>query len=663
MRAPSQRRKLPMTPPPPTPAPRPARFGGLDGLRAVAVGLVLCYHLFPALLPGGFLGVDVFFVMSGFLITSLLLREYELDGRIRLGVFWRRRARRLLPALGLVLLVSTSLALAVGGDLLVGIKQQIAGAVFFVSNWVFIANGADYFARDTPELFRNMWSLAIEEQFYIVLPLLVLLLVRLRSRAARAIPLAVLGLASAALMVALSLLGADPTRIYFGSDSHTFGLLLGAAMAAALQRSRSSMAADPGALRQLVWGTVAVVGLGALVWLALTLAEGSPASFRWGFQLATAASLLVVWAVTRPGVWIGRALDMAPLRWVGERSYGIYLWHWPLLLICAAALNADLDWLVAPLTLAATILAAALSYRFVEQPVRRFGLRRALRLLVRPSDHTPRRRFVVVSLGVVLAATVPLTVVALVTAPQQSSAEAAIARGQEALERSHELAEATDASGAEGTSGKGDSPDSGSAGADAAATKGSGSEGSGSAGSSNSAETARLAFEGGDLVAVGDSVMLASLPELEAAYPGISVDAAVSRSMGAGTEIVAELASQGELRSVLVVGLGTNGPVQPEDLDTIHRAAGTRPLVLVNAHADRDWIPGVNELLASYAAAHRGVVVADWTGAVTGMPDALAGDDIHPNPSGGEIYAAAVQRALDKLQSPSEAIGFALPRR
>ncbi|WP_024356795.1 acyltransferase family protein [Leucobacter chironomi] len=655
-----------MITPQPSPAPRTARFGGLDGLRALAVGLVLCYHLFPSLLPGGFLGVDVFFAMSGFLITSLLLREYEVDGRIRLGVFWRRRARRLLPALGLVLLVSTALALAVGGDLLVGIRQQIAGAVFFVSNWVFIANGADYFARDTPELFRNTWSLAIEEQFYIVLPLLVLLLVRLRSRASRALPLAALGLASAALMVALSQAGADPTRIYFGSDSHTFGLLLGAAMAAVLHRPAAVETADPGALRQLVSGVAAVVGLGVLGWLALTLAEGSPASFQWGFQLATGASLLVVWAVTRPGAWIGRALDAPPLRWVGERSYGIYLWHWPLLLICAAALNADLEWLVAPLTLAATILAAALSYRFVEQPVRRFGLRRSLRLLVRPSDHTPRRRFVAVVLGVVVAVTAPLAVTALVTAPQQSSAAEAIARGQEALERSRQQTDEAEAGDARGEAKAREGSGTGSgAGSGAAAEKQPGAEKApGAAGSSKTAaEAPPVSPEGRDLVAVGDSVMLASLPELEAVYPGISVDAAVSRGMGAGAEIVTELASQSALRGVLVVGLGTNGPVQPEDLDTIRRAAGTRPLVLVNAHADRDWIPGVNELLTSYAAAHRGVVVADWTGAVTGVPDALAGDDIHPNPSGGEIYAAAVQRALDEVQRPGEAVGFALPRR
>ena len=152
------------------------RFGGLDGLRAIAVGLVLAYHFFPASLPGGFLGVDIFFVISGFLITSLLLRERQRHGRISLIGFWRRRARRLLPPLVVVLLACTTFALLVaalgGGDLLVHIWAQLAGALLFVSNWVYIALGGDYFTRDNPELYRNTWSLSIEEQFYVVLSLI-----------------------------------------------------------------------------------------------------------------------------------------------------------------------------------------------------------------------------------------------------------------------------------------------------------------------------------------------------------------------------------------------------------------------------------------------------------------------------------------------------------
>ncbi|SJN08698.1 acyltransferase 3 [Leucobacter sp. 7(1)] len=626
-------------------------------MRALAVGLVLAYHLFPLALPGGFLGVDIFFAISGFLITSLLLRESALSGTIRLGDFWRRRARRLLPALGLVLLVCAALALPLGGDLLVGIGSQIAGASFFVSNWVFIANGADYFARDTPELFRNTWSLSIEEQFYILLPLLVLLLLKLRGRSSRAIPLIILGVVSAALMAELSLQGADPTRVYFGSDTHTFGLFWGAALAALIQPQATAppdRAAGPA--RQTGWGIVTVVSLAVLAWLAATLPEGSPQSFQGGFQLATVAALALVWSVTRPGAVVGRALDVQPLRWIGERSYGIYLWHWPLLLIATAAFGPAQSWLVAVVTLVTTLGAAALSYRYVEQPVRRFGLRRSIRLLVRPLNYTPRQRTVAIALGVVLAVAIPAGVTAVVTAPAQTSAAEAIARGQAALERSEPTATSPETQPP-------DAPDT----QDRSSPDPRNETKDGSTPSPGATPTATpdapLVPEGAEISAVGDSVMLASLPELEDAFPGIAIDAAVSRGMGVGVELTAEWASDGSLRQVLLVGLGTNGPVEPESLDELLTIAADRPLILVNAHADRDWIPQVNTTLTEFAAAHRGVVVADWTGAVTGVEDALAGDDIHPNPSGGVIYAQSVQRALEALQQPGEARGFALPRR
>lgn len=661
-------------PPSITPPSQTDRFGGLDGLRAVAVGLVLCYHLFPSSLPGGFLGVDVFFVISGFLITSLLLREIDLRGGIRLGAFWRRRARRLLPALALVLLVSTGAALLIGGDLLVGIAAQLAGAAFFVSNWVFVANGADYFARDNPELFRNTWSLSIEEQFYILLPLLVLALVRLRGRGSRTIPLVALGLVSAALMFELSLNRADPNRIYFGSDTHTFGLFLGAAMAMLLHRTADGGSADEpaGIARQLVYGGTALAGMAVLGWLAWTLPEGSPASFEGGFQLTTAASLAIVWGVTRQGAWIGTALDVQPLRWIGERSYGIYLWHWPLLLIFGAAFGADGGWLAPVLTLTVTVLFAALSHSYVEQPVRRFGLRRSLRLLFRIGEHSRRQRLVAVGLGAVLAVTVPATAYAVATAPQLSSAAEAIARGQAALDqRSVEKPAAGKPAAPGGSPASDDSAGPPDRSAEASREQEGGSkDGSKSGAKKESKKKDRtppppvpISPDGRDISAVGDSVMLASLPELERALPGIAVDAAVSRGMGAGVGIIADLSAQGALRSVLVIGLGTNGPVQPEELEAIRQTAGERPVVLVNAHADREWIPGVNEQLAGFADAHRGVVLADWDGSVAGVPDALAGDDIHPNPSGGEIYASSVQHALEELQQPGEAIGFALPRR
>lgn len=608
--------------------------------------MVLVYHLFPGSLPGGFLGVDLFFVISGFLITSLLFRELAATGRIRLTNFWQRRARRLLPPVVLVVVVSTGLAYFVDKDLLVGVGRQIAGAFLFVSNWVFVANGSDYFTRDTPELFRNFWSLALEEQFYLVLPLAALLLWKIRSRATRVLIFALLGASSAALMMVMSAAGTDATRIYFGSDSHSFGLLFGAALAALTAGTERVLRLRGQALTTAV-ALLSLAVLGTLAWL---LPEGSDASFRGGFQLASLAGVALVWAVTRPGALSGRALDVQPLKWIGERSYGIYLWHWPLLLVVTAAFagsGSASSWLVPVLTLALTFVLAELSYTYIEQPVRVLGLRAALKQWFSPRSHTRRKRTVALALTGVLAVAAPLTVLAVATAPAMTSSAESIQRGAQLLEADRAQASQAPENAAPDKATPVD-PKSGAVPGDETAAP---------------EQVPTNTVTGVDITAVGDSVMLASYPELSDAFPGIDVDAAVSRGMWAGVEILSNLKSQHALRSVIVVGLGTNGPVDQDSLEQLHVLAEGRPVVLVNAHGERDWIPGVNAELAAFADSHRGVTLAGWDEAIAGNYDYLAADGIHPGADGGRVYAATVVSAIDQLFTPAESLGWGLPRR
>ncbi|MGR4010735.1 acyltransferase family protein [Leucobacter sp. 1207-22] len=648
--------------------PHPRHIGGLDGLRAIAVLLVLIYHLAPQSLTGGFLGVDVFFVISGFLITTLLLREVRKTGRIRLIPFWQRRARRLLPPLALVVLVSTTLAYLVDRDLLVGIGKQLLGTIFFVSNWVFISSGTDYFAQDTPELFRNTWSLAIEEQFYLVLPLFALLLVTLRSRSTRGLPLLILGVISAGFMAGMAADGIDPTRIYFGSDTHSFGLLWGAALAVfAEPKERTSEPIGRGA-QVLTTGVALIAGV-AFLWLAFTVKEASLESFTGGFQLATLLALAIIWAITRPGAAIGRWLDCRPLRWIGERSYGIYLWHWPLLLIVTAALKSVTGGsaptaLVIIITATATFGLAALSYTYVEQPVRRAGIRGALRIMRLRTSRTTRQSIIGIGVLAVVLVTVPVTAVAVAVAPERTSSADVIARGEAELKEQQAAVEARAASEALEANAKKDSDTENSH--TVAPSLGATGEKPAARGEKSQPRPAAVPVEvtGADITAVGDSVMLASYPELSARFTGIDVDAAVSRGMNVGADIIEERAANGTLRPVVLVGLGTNGPVNQEDMQRILDVAGPqRYVVFVDAYADREWIPQVNTDLESFAAAHRGVVTAPWAKLVDGVPDALAGDDIHPNPSGGEIYADAAADAFGRLLSPGESRGWDLPRR
>lgn len=619
--------------------------------------MVVIYHLFPSALPGGFLGVDVFFAISGFLITSLLLREYRSTGRINLLDFWRRRARRLLPAVALVVLVSTSLSLAASRDLLVGIAAQLAGAVFFVTNWVFIARGSDYFTRDAPELFRNFWSLALEEQFYILLPIFALLAFRYRTHLGRIITgtvLTLLGVLSAWHMAALALGDADASRIYFGSDSHSFGLLFGAALAVLIEHRAGRELSRSGQ----VWSIgVTVAGFAVIAYFTATLVEASRWSFTGGFQIATIAALAVVWAVTREGSWAGRALDIAPLRWIGERSYGIYLWHWPLLVIMTnLSTGFGKGWAPQLITLVLTLLSAALAYRFVEQPIRQLGLRGAFRQWLSPRSYTPRQRRVAIGITAVLAVAFPLTGVAVAIAPERTTSAEHILRGQQKMEQ-----EATQESNADGSADADGAPAEG-------ASDGADGDGASSAGTPEDAAEGTpvpepVTIDGRDITAIGDSVMLASYPELSEAFPGIEVDAAVSRGLWAGVEIAEQLDANGQLRSVIVVGLGTNGPVDDEALARLKEIAGPRPIVLVDAYGERDWIPPVNEQLDAFARHHRGVTLAHWSTLIDQEPEALAGDGIHPGSRGGEIYAQAVQLALDELDDAGEGVGWGLPRR
>lgn len=596
------------------------RLPGLDGVRALAIVLVLAYHLFPGLAPGGFVGVDVFLVVSGYLITALLLAEHERSGSIALGRFWRRRARRLLPALGAVIGVSVAAAALIGGDVLVGIGWQLLGAATFSSNWLAIAQGSSYLEQTSPELLRHAWSLAVEEQFYLLWPLALLALLLLPRRRWRVLIPVGLAVASA---VAMALVAGDPaldgaaaSTAYYSTLTHGFGLLAGAALAIArspLSSARERLGRLPAALAD----GVALASALAIVVAASVLAIDSALAYRGGIALVTVLSVVLLVALDHPR---GRAAAIAdaPLpRWIGERSYGLYLWHWPVIVLLAAALPAvertgPSGWMLGAVALAVSVALAAASYRWLEQPVRRHGL-----ALLR---HRERRAGRLALVGALALASVSGSAAALVRAPDASSAAASIAAGEAALSTPSPTPPAPSVP---------PHPIVTTAPAPPPTTP-----------------------PGEEVVAIGDSVMLASAPALQERFPGIAIDAAVSRQMRDAPRILRDLDAAGALRPVVVVALGTNGPIDAATLDEVRSILGPeRELVLVTTQAPRGWTDGVNATLTAFADRYRAVELSDWRSAIQPRLDLLAGDQIHPGPTGGRVYAEALEAPLTRLAS------------
>jgi len=365
--------------------PEPVRSGqrympGLDGLRALAVLAVIAYHEQFGWAPGGMLGVGVFFTLSGYLITDLLLGQWVAHGRLNLGDFWLRRARRLLPALFAMLAVVTAWATVASPSRLASLRGAVAAAATYSSNWYYIATHSSYFARFAPPgPLDHLWSLAVEEQFYLVWPWLLLAGVCcLRGRRPSAVrwlalPTLALAAGSAVLMLMLYHPGYDPTRVYEGSDTRACGLLVGAALAM-VWPSRRAAAAGRWA-RPVLDGT-GVAGLAVIGLMIWRVGQYSSFTYRGGLVVLSVATAGVLAAAACPGSLVGAALGWRPLRWIGVRSYGIYLWHFPVIVLTTPA-NATEDLPRAAVQVAASIGLAALSWRFVEEPVRHGALGRA----------------------------------------------------------------------------------------------------------------------------------------------------------------------------------------------------------------------------------------------------------------------------------------------
>ncbi|HET6689688.1 MAG TPA: acyltransferase family protein [Miltoncostaeaceae bacterium] len=581
-------------------APRLPYMPGVDGLRALAVGAVVAYHAGAGWLPGGFLGVDVFFVISGYLITSLLLAEHRTSGSIDVIRFWLRRARRLLPAVFLMIAVTLAAMVVVHPDEVGRLRGAVASSVLYVVNWYQVFSDHSYFAEfGRPPVFRHLWSLAVEEQFYLLWP--PVLALGLAALGRRRLVLGVMALLAASTALAWALYDplVDPSRIYYGTDTRGGGLLVGVALAflwPASRLGRATREATPPVLD--VVGVAALAGLAALM---ATMGELDASLYEGGFLLVSVVTAVLLAVVAHPGSLVGRAFGCAPLVWLGVRSYGIYLWHWPVLVLTRP--DEDVPFSGPGLTavqVGLTVGIAALSYRYVEVPFRRAGMRGAT-LRLRHAWASAGGRAVVAGAGV---------------------ATLAVGLAVALLPSNEPVIPGVPSSGALFV------PASGLAAGDASAAAGG---------------KARIP---GPVLAVGDSVLVGTGPTLRRALRRrVAVDASVGRQFDDDARAVAAGLRRVKPKA-LVLHVGTNGYVPDEGLAAVlHRARAVPVVVLVTVRVDKPWETSVNDALR-YAAAHnRNVVIADWHRATADRGGLLA-DGVHATPQGARLYAQVVMRAL-----------------
>ena len=621
---------------------------------------MLLYHADLAWIPGGFLGVEVFFVISGYLITALLLAEWHQRGRIDLKTFWLRRARRLLPALYVLLVVSLAFAVVFLPGEVAGLRGDVLAAFGYVTNWYLIFGQESYFeAVGRPSLLQHLWSLAVEEQFYLIWPPILALglcfgATRLRQR--RSLTVVIFGaVASAAAMALLYTPGVDPSRIYYGTDTRATGLLCGAALAFLWSpgvRYRPSGArlklAGRGRFKRR-WGWTApllldILGfaaLGGLVWFCLHLGEFQPFLYRGGFALVGLATTATIMAVVHPYTLVGtRLLGSAPLRWIGVRSYGIYLWHWPVFMVTRPELDVPFDGLpLLALRLAATIILADLSYRYIETPIRRGALGRAWRTLreARGPLHRRLRLQWAGALVPILASCALLGVAVARAEPPEKPSYLASMKSVHTVEQTHPK------SSTAGTEGHWK---------DERAVHQSSREN----GDASMTQAQRTSYNGrtgpseftGSVSAIGDSVMLGAVRRLQKDIYGLTViDAEVGLQIYAATDTLRYRRAAGQLGHVVIVHLGNNGTFTKGQFDRIMRTlSGVDRVVFVNVSVPRAWEDPNNQVIAEGVERYPNAVLVDWHSASADRPELFYKDGYHLRPAGQRIYASMITAHL-----------------
>lgn len=594
-------------------------ISGLDGLRAIAIVAVLAYHFNMDIAPGGFFGVTMFFVLSGYLITNALLKEWSRHQHINVKRFWMRRANRLLPAMMVMLFVVAVWVYITDDELFGRLGIEVMAALLYVSNWFYIFNDVSYFEQfETLTPLKHLWSLGIEEQFYFIWPVLVLIGLRSRKKWAVILVALMCTVASVAAMAMLYEPGNDASRVYYGTDTRAFCILIGALLAFVLHNPKrlARFIGQPSRLLDAA-GAMAVAGIIVMIGYMNEYENGI---YPVGMMILSLLTAVAVMAVVRSDGWLSSIMGYAPLRWLGKRSYAIYLWHYPVIILTTpAASSKDGNPLVSLAQLAAILLIAAISWRLIEEPFLKGAYKRSFRI--------PQQKWGVgLSMGSIVLVLVILN--ATVFADQLKSAQAPVNEQYlSSLSVEMNIVAIQHYGGSSPTV----------AHANTAAAE--------------QSETAAPSLQKGVTV-IGDSVILSVQSYLQQWMPDIYVDGEVGRQMHEAPDIIARLKEERGLGQYVLIELGANGAFSKKLIDSVIDAVGRdRHIFVVNVRVPRPWQNTVNDRLAEAADKHPNVTLIDWYAHSKNNDHYFVQDGVHLTEAGGEQYAELVIKTMEKVHA------------
>ena len=610
------------------------RVAGLDGLRGIAVLAVIIYHADLGILPGGFLGVDIFFVLSGFLITSILIQEISKTGKIDRAQFYLRRIRRLMPALFLMLPFAVIASGLWAHDAAYPVRRDLPWALTFVVNWSYIFFDQSYFVNiSRPPMLQHLWSLAIEEQFYVIWPIVLILLTKAKLSMARTRAIIFLvaltgAIGSSLVMAYLSIKNGyptpnDPSRVYFGTDTHSMGLLIGCAAAAVWSETRFKEQLTPD-LRSAL-NLFSLLPIAVIAYFIIRITEFDQGLYVYGFAIVSIASAVLVFLTTHPALKVGQLLRTKPLVWIGERSYGIYIWHWPIFMLLRPGI--DNSWPEELNTLVRFVLVfvvSDISYRFIELPIRKGAIGQTIstwREIGIPKPTIPQ------SISAVLGTTVLVTALfGMYRAPVANAENLIGLGGITSIDQ-----DPTSSPEPAPTQAIPEPVISLPADADAKAP--------------TPEEIQRAA---NSTIVFGDSVVLSALESLQSTLGDIAIDAEIARQPAVIAERIDLRRKEQRLGNDVVIHMGTNGVVTRKDLEPILQSlSDRRRVVVVNVKVPRKWMKASNAMIAELAPLYPNVRIADWATTANGKRKYFGPDGVHLTKTGGQAFANLIKETLD----------------